>query len=128
VWKSKDVFVMERRTIKEWTREELLRLPVRSWDAVGKYKSIVIVPTDELHDSGWRLMAIIGCDDDNEPKEIAAFCDDIQWLTPRTDWGLNCDMLPRCNCMRFHSWEFSFVVGMSLSTTEVHVKGNGIIL
>ena len=113
------------KNIMEYTRKELLALPHRNWNDVTSYSSILLVPTYELHDSGWRLIAIVGCNDNGTPKEIAAFCDDIQWQTIRTDYGIRMDMIPKTNICRFHSVSHSsairFQVGVSNSTTDVKI-------
>lgn len=60
-------------------KKELLDLPVRKWDDVKSYDSIIVCPTAMRHESGYRLMAIIGCVS-LEPIEIAAYCDDLNFL------------------------------------------------
>ena len=116
------------KNIMEYTRKDLLALPHRNWNDVTSYRSILLVPTYELHDSGWRLIAIVGCNDDGTPKEIAAFCDDIQWQTIRTYYGISMDMIPKTNICRFHSRTMRFQVGVSLSTTDVKIVGETCIL
>lgn len=113
------------------TKEELLNLPTRAWDEEKDYTAIIVVPTDELHDSGWRLMALVGCtskDGDHcMPTEIAAYCDDIQWNSEGADpthlkfWDMDCDMFPDTNFIRFHSFTNKFRVGMSLSSTTIKI-------
>ena len=118
-------------------RDELLSLPNRAWNEVKQYESLIIVPTKHKHDSGWRLMAIIGCNkiDDchNMPEEIVGYCDDIHVLSPDNS-GLNkfpinliglfqCDML-LSNCIRFHSNYCNFEVGCCLSSTDVKLIVN----
>lgn len=93
------------------TRKELLDLPVCKFSDQGKrrYSSLLIVPTKELHDSGYRLMAIVGLDEDGKPIEIADFCDDIEWKTPILHRGspiemgaLRTDMHPDIDSI--HCW------------------------
>ena len=116
------------KNIMEYTRKELLALPHRNWNDVTSYSSILLVPTYKLHDSGWRLIAIVGCKDDGTPKEIAAFCDDVQWQTIRTDYGISMDMIPKTNICRFHSRRMRFQVGVSLSSTDVKIVGEPLVL
>ena len=109
------------------TRKQFLELPVRAWNETKDYSAIIVVPTGRKHDSGFALMALVGCDEKGVPSEIAAYCDDIQWITKVTVYGFRCDMFYKNRCLRFHSNEFKFRVGRSLSTTEVgFVKINGI--
>lgn len=112
------------KNIMEYTRKELLALPRRNWNDVTSYSSILLVPTYELHDSGWRLIAIVGCNDNGTPKEIAAFCDDVQWQTIRTDYGISMDMIPKTDICRFYSRRIRFQVGVSRSTTGVKIVGD----
>ena len=107
---------------KTWTREELLSLPVRKWDEESEYDSLTIVPTDDVHDSGYRLMAIVGHTNKHGPNEIAAFCDDICWEFPQPPktW-LRTDMTTTSNCAHMWGYDLRFRVGHSLSSTSVKV-------
>lgn len=113
-----------KKDITKWTRKELLALPFKGNLKVGRYHGVAIVPTYDLHDSGWRLMALVGLDDEYNPVEIAAYCDDIQWRTPKNDCGLHCDMIPKTNIVRFHSSNLFFEIGLSCSTTDIKVYGD----
>lgn len=104
------------------TRKQLLNLPERNWDEVKEYSAVIVVPTGKKHDSGYALMAIVGCDENCKPCEIAAYCDDIQWLTRITEHGFRCDMFYKNSCLRFHSCEFNFQIGESLSTTPIKMS------
>lgn len=48
---------------REFSKNELLKLPQREWDKVGEYMSILFVATAQQHESGYNLFAIIGCKD-----------------------------------------------------------------
>ena len=55
-WKGK----MRIDNIKEISREELNALPYSTSEIVGKkFRNIIIIPTDEIHDSGFRCMKYI---------------------------------------------------------------------
>ena len=72
----------QRKTLNQWSRDELMKLPVRAWDADSEYDSLMTISTRRKHDSGWATMAIIGVVD-SQPVEIAcACCDDIEWKMP----------------------------------------------
>lgn len=44
------------------TREEFEEVPDRRWNEdIGEFDSLVIIPRDELHDSGFRCMAFVAC-------------------------------------------------------------------
>lgn len=132
---------------KEITRKFLLALPNRAWDKETVYDSLFIVPTYELHDSGYKLQAIIGVThlDKFQEAEIAAICDDICWSMPkvhpygRREGSVN-KMILRTDCYPsgvFRMWGSSehyftgkFKVGFSLSSTDVglvvYPHGDGI--
>lgn len=99
---------------------ELRKLPRREWGDVKAYRTILVIASGRKHDSGYALMYIIGCDDENKPLEIAAACDDIQWLIPeKVDYDFRNDMFYPSGVLRYHSHKYDFQVGRSLSTTEV---------
>lgn len=109
----------------EWTKKELLSLPHRNCENAGVYNAIMIVPTRRLHDSGWRLMCLVGCDEHYEPKEIIGYCDDINLCTEKAEVLNLChvqmDMIPKTNVVRIHSHVRRFQVGMCCSTTEIFI-------
>ena len=109
-----------------WTRKKLLALPVRKWGIKSEYDTLTIVPTHEVHDSGYRLMAIVGNIDSNGPVEIAAFCDDINWSIPRPlhTW-IRTDMTTTSNCAHMWGHGLRFRVGHGLSSTEIEVIEEG---
>jgi len=102
------------------SRKDLLALPVRKWDdEAAKYDSLLILADGRKHDSGWGLIVIIGCVD-NEPKEIAVNCaDDISWhfkQEPRMDCALP--------SRGMHFWcrgKGKYRVGCALSSTDVYL-------
>jgi hypothetical protein len=51
--------------VRRMTREELLAVPFREdrQNEAGPFTSIIIVPLDDIHESGWRKMDFIGCRD-----------------------------------------------------------------
>lgn len=108
-------------------QKDLLALPVKEFAKIEQYESIIIVPTKKKHDSSWRLMAIIGCKQNDEqhnvPVEIAGYCDDINWIfqsnNKRLEY-LRSDMT-LSNCIRFWSSYHRFEVGMCCSSTDIKV-------
>jgi len=74
--------------VREITKEQLSALPSRPWNHTRvEYDSLLIFSSDELHDSGWNCITIIGCIN-NQPAEICTTSsDDIEWKTNevRTD-------------------------------------------
>ena len=129
---------MKMTDIVNLKRKDLLSLPNKQWSEIKTYESIIIVPTTHKHDSGWRLMAIIGCNKvDNKynvPVEIAGYCDDINFILPKEEGGYNSfptksysyihsDML-LSNCIRFWSNYHDFRIGGCCSSTEIEIIYN----
>lgn len=118
--------------LNEWSRSDLLSLPVRGWKETSTYDSLLILSTRKKHDSGWAVMAIIGVVA-GQPTEIAsACCDDIEWKLP-TMRGVSDDYTigqMRMDCAlksgALHAWSHAnrFRVGMALSSTQIEVFGN----
>lgn len=105
-------------------RKDMLKLPERERREESTYSSIFIIPTGRKHDSGWALMAIIGCNDKGEPVEIAAYCDDVCYdfgLVTHKEYAMRTDMTYPENCLHVWSWYYDFKVGFSLSSTYVRL-------
>jgi hypothetical protein len=121
-------YMEKRKTKKDFLnikQKELLSLPEREWDKVSVYDDIIVCPTTKRHSSGYRLMAIIGCKK-CEPFEIAGYCDDIGILIRHLEdqiypSAFRCDMI-LSNCIHFHSNKNRFVVGESLSSTDITLE------
>jgi hypothetical protein len=62
-------------------KKDLLKLPVRDVTVEAIYDSVLLVPTGKKHDSGFMMIAVIGCIG-GVAQEIAVTYDDIQWETP----------------------------------------------
>ena len=103
----------------ELNRKDFLSLPKREWGKVTQYTSVLIVPTGKKHDSGWHLMAIIGCKD-QRPIEIAAYCDDVNWLVQSN--RMRTDMTYKSRVCHMWGNRLIFEVGLSLSSVDVIVK------
>lgn len=102
------------KEINQWSRSELLLLPVRDWQTPSDYRSVLILNTRKKHDSGWSIVAIIGVE--KEPVEIAAMCcDDIEWniRNMRMDCALKSGAM--------HVWKTGsrFRVGEALSSVTI---------
>lgn len=70
------------KTLNQWSRDELMALPVRGWTEYSEYDSVLLLSTRRKHESGWAKIAIIGVRE-GHPVEIAASCcDDIEWKFP----------------------------------------------
>lgn len=113
--------------MKEWidyTKKELLQLPLRNWNIVSKYDSVLFVNTRIKHDSGFNLFALVGCEGYN-PKEIIGYMDDFRFdcygknkqfydKIMMSDIAFDCSMK---GVFRMHS-KRKICVGWSVSTTN----------
>lgn len=117
---------MSNKEVRVMTQQELLNLPQAEWEKEDDYESLVIVPTKRLHDSGWRLMAIIGCkqieNEHNVPVCIVGYCDDLNLIfntfIDRYNSRVQLDMTIR-NCIRLHSNGYYFRIGHCCSSSDV---------
>lgn len=102
--------------------KDLRQLPKRPRGQSSAYSSIMVIPSGRKHDSGWALMYIVGLDDDKNPVEIAADCDDIIWITPCNPYNsLRTDMKYPSGIIHFWLKDHVFKIGASLSSTTIFV-------
>lgn len=115
--------------INHMTKEELLSFPEREWNKTSEYGSILILPRNEEHDSGWNMMYIIGLNEKQEPFEVvASSCDDIEWSTTFVDRAgkyilsqMRCDCCMESGAIRFWCRGAKLRVGDSLSTITIEI-------
>ena len=117
-------------------KKEMLKLPTRVWGQdKTTYDSIYVIPSGKKHDSGYAWMYIVGIIN-NEAVEIAGGCDDINWkIDPCTVFGneensykipnMRTDMLYQGGIIHFWGNNLKFVVGCSLSSTDIEVIQHG---
>ena len=102
-----------------------------AWKRV-EFSSVVIVPTDQLHDSGFRQMEFVLMDkDDNPIGKIGGFVDSIYVEPHYTSKGIgrcvHMDLLP-CGLMRFWVNETMFIencAGSDLDVFYIEEKAKG---
>jgi len=107
-------------------RELLKNTPQRKWDMVSVYKSILIVPANTKHDSGYMQIAIVGIKE-NGDAEICAYPDDINWDFSNLEQkypcaGMRTDCYYPSGILRFWGNEIEFEVGNALSSTNIIVR------
>jgi hypothetical protein len=108
------------------TKKQLLDLPVRRWDEVTFYDSLLIFSTGEKHHSGWAVMTVIGVNK-MTPKEVACLCcDDIEWIFPQafTAGQLRTDCALKSGAIHFwsgHNSSRKFRVGKSSSSLTINL-------
>ena len=98
-------------TVENYTREELLAID--NFGEKVKFTGIVIVPTDEIHDSGYRCMKFILTDHMEIVGAVSGWSDVIHLngiggygkeifrmdgLAKRIDWRIDC--LAKSGCIR----------------------------
>lgn len=97
---------------------DLKKLPVRDWDKDTQYQGLYVINSGKKHDSGYALIYIIGIN--GEEMEIAAMCDDIVWdVSQCQKYDFRTDMLFPSGIIHYWSNNFNFLVGASLSSTDV---------
>lgn len=105
--------------INSMTLEELLAVPYsKTRGEIGTFKGFIIVPTGELHDSGFGCMKFVLTLHDDIVGAVGGWCDvvhlngiggyGLNWqrsLTSRNvpviDWSI--DLLPKSGCLRVFS-------------------------
>jgi hypothetical protein len=78
------------RHYSKWYRWQFEILPYRPsfFSNEGEFESLVIIPMDHLHDSGFRCMAFVGIRDDKPVCRLAG-CSDILHVEGIGGWGQN---------------------------------------
>lgn len=112
--------------ISKYSRKQLLILPSKPWSKISEYDSVIIFGSRVKHDSGFNLINVIGCIDQN-PVEIATQCsDDINWFVSKSNHSgvanLRMDVLPKSNATHFWRRESKFVVGSAHSSFDIKVE------
>lgn len=105
--------------IKDMTLDELLAVPYsKTLGEIGVFKGFIIVPTGDLHDSGFGCMKFVLTLHDDIVGAVGGWCDvvnlngiggyGLDWqrgLTERRvpvmDWSI--DLLPKSGCLRVFS-------------------------
>lgn len=115
---------MNRKYLNDMTRKELLALPRRPWDRVATYDTIVVIPGNHKHDSGYRQMTIIGVND-GVPVEIAASCPDVINIRPPASpdsyaW-VNMDCIWKSHVFQYWVCDYRVRVSLDLSTVTIDI-------
>ena len=125
--------------VQEMTREDFEKVPRRKnfMAPVPKFRSLVIIPTDEEHDSGYLCMAFVAVSKDDEPIVWIPGCSDVlningiggygDWrgcsipkMIPPIAWSIDC--LPKSGYLRLFCGQ-DLTCGDSLSNFEVYATG-----
>jgi hypothetical protein len=106
-------------------KKDLLKLPEAPFNNPKKYPFLLIVPTKELHDSGYRHIAIIGGTYvNNKPMavEVLAYPDDITFPIPEYSYLMRMDCFGDNGVLRLHSIAYDFFVSCPVSSTEIEIS------
>lgn len=135
---------MNKKSFTEWTREEFESLPTpKSFtnEEVGEVDSLIILPCEYCHDSGFRCMEFITIQE-GEPTYRLSGCSDVLNLSgiggynvrtglgnfvlrhktrlmPANNWCIDC--LPTSGLLRIFC-DKKIYVGSSLSNFEIYFK------
>ena len=123
--------------VQEMTREDFEKVPCRKnfMDTVPTFRSLIIIPTDEEHDSGYMCMEFVAVGKDDEPIVRMPACSDVlningiggygNWkateciprMIPPIGWSIDC--LPKSGYLRLFCGQ-DLTCGDSLSNFEVY--------
>ena len=119
------------KSLNNWSRDELMALPVRKWMEYSEYDSVLLLSTRRKHESGWAMMEIIGVREGVPVEIVASCCDDIEWKFPPMKGGtrltsgqMRMDCALRSGAM--HAWvrvsgRSKFRVGEALSSVTIEL-------
>jgi hypothetical protein len=99
---------------------DLRKLPFREWNKATTYSSLLVISSGKRHSSGYSIMYIVGLNENFKPIEIAAACDDICWKM--NGGSFRNDMHYPSGIMHYWSREYTFEVGISISTTDISLQ------
>ena len=125
--------------VQEMTKEDFEKVPGRErFDSdVGTFNSLVIIPTDKMHDSGYLRMDFVAVDDEDEPIALLSGCSDVLHIDgiggygrdyryagiipfsspiPIRAWSIDC--LPKSGYLRLFC-KHDLTCGAALSSFEV---------
>ena len=116
---------MDRGDARDKISKENLCLFPEKLKGNKTYDFVYYVPTDEIHDSGYRLMALVGYDKQLQHFEIAAYCDVVELNSNYMleNGVVKFDMCAETNIIKLYatSDKIKFVIGDSVSSTLITV-------
>ena len=108
----------------DMTKEDFEKVPERGgWSRdIGEFSSLVIIPLDYAHDSGWMCMDFVAVNDDGEPIcRLSGYSDVLSFNVIDgcgKRWSIDC--LP-CGYLRLFS-QSALTAGPELSSFEIYAK------
>lgn len=116
---------MNNKHYTEWTIEEFRKLPRNdNWSNknIGNVMSIIVLPCENFHDSGYRIMDLVLVDENDEPKCIVGDCYDFLVFKNMLDY-IKIDCLPTSGLLRLWG-KTSMHIGSSLSAINIKFLEN----
>ena len=120
------------KPIQELTKEEFEKIPSRKWNEdIGEFDSLVILPTEQIHDSGYACMDFVavrkgkpfcrlsGCSDVIHIDGIGGLGRDFLSNT-LTAWSIDC--LPESKLLQIFCQSRKLIAGSALSSFEVFAR------
>ena len=121
------------KSFEHWTKKELEALPSRKWNEdIGEFDSLIIIPANNIHDSGFRCMDFVAVKGDT-PFCLLSGCSDVihidgiggygEWngilpsLVPPKGWSIDC--LKKSKLLRIFS-DGKLKAGLALSSFDLH--------
>lgn len=124
-----------KKSFEGWAIEEFKELPLRKWrENIGEIDRLIILPTEEMHDSGFRCMDFVavqkniptfrlsGCSDVLHLGGIGGInnkLDNIKREVPRVAWSIDC--LPISGLLSVFC-DKTLIAGDALSSFELFYK------
>ena len=129
--------VIGAKDISEMTRRDFEELPYReSWDEEVECSSLVVLPSRRLHDSGYRCMAFVLCQENIAFMRVGGGSDVVhiegiggfgylwheregaqRFMLPPSGWSIDC--LKKSGLLRLFPMSHRLMVGASLSSFEI---------
>ena len=116
----------------DMTKEDFEKVPKRDgWSRdIGEFSSLVIIPQDYAHDSGWMCMDFVAVSKEGEPicrlsghSDVLELCEiervyEFPRISKPKEWRIGC--LP-CGYLRVFS-RSTLTAGPTLSSLEIYAK------
>lgn len=115
---------IEELNIEEMTQKDFHNLPIRKWDEdIGKFDSLILLPTKRKHGSGFACMDFVACKGNNPICRLSG-CSDVVHLggflnqeAHNYSWSIDC--IFKSKLLRIFKYRYEISVGPSLSSFEV---------
>lgn len=96
------------KDIKEYTLEEFRAMEEKMPE--GPFKEVIIVPMEEIHDSGWGCMKFILAER-NEVKGVVSGYSDVVHINGIGGYGRDWESAARTGMVPRHSWSIDCLPG-----------------